>query len=162
MPAATEAELYNLEAFEDAIVSAMEAEGIPAGGRRTIATETWPQVNVRLTTEQVEGRRFNRWPGLPSQLQPYNTWLFTLTCDIETERGASNNAAHQALVSQVRLACQFYKIISSMTVARMPYHSITDIREVPAECEADSERNLDRTRLAFSGMINIKDSAWPA
>jgi hypothetical protein len=154
-------QVFDLEAVEAGFVTILRGFDLAAYGRRSTEVRQTPCVELYLETEVVQGQRYLRFPSIRSDIvQPYNTWNFTLRCKCSTER-VNNGTAHREIVGRVRAYLQYGWLTITWTENVAPYHSITDIREAGAPTEAFEEDNIDVTELSFTGMLNIRDSAWP-
>ncbi len=154
-------QVFNIDAVEDALVTILNAAEVRTNGRRSTEKRVTPCCEIALNTKVVQGQRFLRFPTIQNALvQPFNTWMFTLDCEIYTDRTA-NGSEHAMTVAKTRGALQYYSLTTTLTPTVCPYHSITDIRETNVENDTDEPTNLDITRLTFEGMLNIRDTAWP-
>lgn len=166
MPAANDAQLFDLDAVERALCGVFAAQQIAAFGNRGTATKKAPYLDLSLTTEAMEGRRFLRYPDKPSQFQPLNHWIFRLTATATGERGEDQANApqidgHAGLVAIMRYNLQLYRLAQTLTTQLCPWHTIIEIRESGESVSMKNEDNTDITQLTFVGILAISDSAWP-
>ena len=155
-------QVYNLDAVEDAIVQILRGPLANVYGRRSTENQTTPCVAVILQVGTPEGKRFIRFPENKNAIvQPLNTWNFELKAQVITNR-TNNGDQHGTICGKVRALLQYAWLTLTFTESVAPYHSITDIRESGAPSDFIDDDNLDVTELTFTGMLNIRDNAWPA
>lgn len=154
-------QVFDLDSVEDAFVTILRGFDVAAYGRRSTEERVTPCVELALQTEAVQGQRFNRFPTVKSELsQPYSAWNFMLKAKVSSER-SNNGTYHREIVGKVRAFLQYYWLTITFTPIVSPFHAITDIREDGAPSETFEEDNIDITELSFTGMLNIRDTAWP-
>jgi len=152
---------FDFDLVEKAFCQILTGFGIKAFPKRSIQTRTTPCVEVNLQTNGVQGQRYLRFPLIGTDLvQPYNANKFTLTCSVYSER-IENGTYHAQLVARVRAYLQYYWLTITFTETVSPYHAITEIREADCPSDISQDDNLDITQLTFTGVLNIRDNAWP-
>lgn len=152
---------FDFDQVEVAFCTILSGLGIKAFKKRTIETRTTPCVEVSLQTNGVQGQRNLRFPLITNDLvQPYSAYKYTLTCSVYSER-QENGSYHAKTVAKVRAYLQYYWLTNTFTETVSPYHSITEIREADSPSDIAQEDNLDITQLTFTGVLNIRDNAWP-
>lgn len=157
-------QVYDTDAVERALVQILTGFSIKAYPKRSTLKRSTPCVELSLETQGVQGKRFKRFETMGSGsdlIQPYNTWTFNLKCTVITER-SENGEQHGKICGQVRAYLQYGWLTVTFTPTVSPYHAITEIREaisIPATVPDD---NLDATEITFTGMLNVRDNAWPA
>lgn len=166
MPAQFEYQLFELDRVESALKSiVLAAVSSPAAPvqvlmKREKETEDTPRVTLTLQTQQSQGQRYILNPANTDiRWQPFNTWMFKLGAEIVTNR-ETNGDQHLPIIGKTRLALQFYKLAVSWTIELAPYHTLINIVEEPIDLAVVSDENTDMTRLNFSGMLCIRDTAW--
>lgn len=148
--------------FVNALLAAVNSPAAPVLVTKTHdpRTNATPRVELTLTTQQNQGQRYLLNPGYTdTRMQPLNVWFFQLNAEVVTNR-EDNTSFHWPLVGKSRLALSFRKLVPFFGIDVCPLHSIIDIQETPQQLSVDQDGNLDQTKINFSGMIAIRDTAW--
>jgi len=152
---------FDFDLVERAFCTILTGFGLKAFPKRSIQKRTTPSVELNLQTNAIQGQRYIRFRLIGSDLvQPYNTYKYTLTCDVYSER-VENGTYHAQMVARVRAYFQYYWLTETFTETVSPYHAITEIRESDCSSDISQEDNLDVTQITFTGTLNIRDNAWP-
>lgn len=154
-------QLFALDSLGEnlAILLGAQIQPIRVDTKFSSDTEKSPRVELELTIGAPEGHVHIRYPG--SQWQPYDAWIYDLTATIVTER-TQNGSLHASTIGRVRYAFQYFRLLQSLTTAVSPYHTLTTIAESqPQQDSVDDVGNLQMTKLTFSGVMNIRENAWP-
>lgn len=159
-------QIYDFDTVEAAvksvIVSAVDSPSAPVQvtrSRETVSSET-PYVILLLDTQVNQTQRYILNPAIETVLQPFNTWFYSLTAEIVTNRIQPNASMHAELVAKVRMALQYYKLANSAFSSLSPLHSFTDLVEQPIVRFVNDDGSLDSTKLTFTGMLCIRNTAW--
>jgi hypothetical protein len=155
-------QLYELDRIAEGFASILTAAKCPnVGFNRGASTDQTPRVEIFMTAETNEGRRFLADPfNASSTAQPYDTWNARFEIDVVTNRETNREEARK-LIGLVRYNFQLFRLIETWTENVSPYHSITSMIEVGEQAEIDNEDNTDTTRVVFEGLVNIRADAWP-
>lgn len=165
MPAPNDAILYETDRIESAFVTIIQ-NALPSGvqfvKKRDAVMDQTPRVEYVLTLQQNNTQRHLRYlDNSFAPAQPLNSWNYTLQPTIVTNR-TTNGGQHTRIVGVVRQSLQYYSLLNTWDASVAPYHAITSIGEAQTDNTIESDGDLDMQRLTFSGMCNIRDSAWPA
>lgn len=159
-------ELFDLDrvnqAFKIIVQAAVStpAQPVQVLMKHETATTNTPRVVLVIQTQQNQGQRFILNPSWPDiRMQPRNVWFFNLSAEIITNR-EQNGVFHYPLVAKTRLALQFYKLALTWTMELEPLHAPIDIGEEPCELTVQDVDGLDSTKINFTGMLQIRDTAW--
>jgi len=153
---------FDFDQVEKAFCTILNGLGLKTFPKRSTETRTTPCVEISLVTNGVQGHRNNRFPEIKNDLvQPYSDYLYTLTCAVYTER-QENGDAHARTVARTRAYLQYYWLTDTFTKPFSPYHATTDIREEESPNDIAPDDKLDITQLTFTGILSIRDEAWPA
>lgn len=165
MSAAHEYDLYDLEAVNDtlgAIFRPLLGEPVQINTIAVKDTNKTPRLDLVL---RVEPNLNNRFPGARlsagnSILVPLNTWSFTISATVVTNREV-NGIARRDIIKKVRWQLQACNIIPAFTPALSPLYVVYDCREDSLDLAVDQQGDLDQQTLMFRGFFAIRNSAWP-
>lgn len=127
------------------------------------ATSQSPSVNLTFTIGAVRQNKHIIVPTIRTELQPYDSYDFTLAAEISTQREQSG-VLHGQIVGKTRMALQLYKLMQFglSNPEWFPYHTIRDIGELTgAQLSTDDTNTIDSTTLNFTGWLQIDPDAWP-
>ncbi len=123
-------------------------------------TNQTARVELVLQTQQVQGQRYILNPVYPDiRMQPRNVWFYKLSATVTTNR-QQNGILQRPLVGKVRNSLRFDKVWPFFSVELIPLHTIVDIMEEPIELSVENIGDLQVQKLNFSGMLQIRDTAW--
>lgn len=162
--AANDAQLYEIDRIETAFRTIMQSflpPGVQVLKKRDTLVDITPRVEYVFAATQNQSQRYLRdTSNIFAPAQPLNAWDYVIQPTVVTNRTV-NGSQHQTIVGLVRWALQYYRLLATWDTAVAPFHAITSIREDAVDNSVESDGDLDMERLSFSGMCNIRDSAWP-
>ena len=154
-----QSQLFELDRVEIALTKIFTDQGLPAERKRNVDTQVTPRIELELTPEVVEGRRY-AFPGdTDSRFSPLNTWSFRLAANVTTNR-EQNSEDHLPLVGLTRWNLQMFRLKDTFTREICPTHIIIEIREQSCAPDVWNEGGMDVSRMTFAGFFAIRDSAW--
>lgn len=154
-----QSQLFELDRVELAFYQLLVNQGLPAQHTRDLSTNVTPRIELQLSTDQI----INHWRiatgDTQSQFMVRDAWNFTLASTVVTNR-EQNGDSHIPLIGLARWNMQMAQMLNLWTLALCPTHQIIDIREESGSPEVWDEGGCDYTKLTFTGMFNIRPTAW--
>lgn len=173
MPAATLAELYDLERpLEQAWKQVLRSNGLPIGFTQREAVDLpVPRIDIQAALGAATGHRKAFLTGSAY----LDAWSCRLSLQIVTQRQADAGALteedaiarpalpedlHNRIRAKVRLLAQYAQ--DKFTAAVLPYHVLTKIVEAGTAPSVLTEDDCDVSVVSFDCLVSIRADAWPA
>lgn len=162
---ATVAELMQLrEPLEESIRAALVAQGLSAVTRKTFPSkfqQARPRHEIKCIIGQATGHMFS----CPDGHIRYDGWRFNLAWQVVTNPKNSNNEDNSTHEEHVGIARAYASTLAQNSwsdATNFPNTLIAEIlRETGAPSTLKAQDGVEYTTLNFSGIICIRQTAWP-